>query len=94
MARRTKHRRPGNRPRIGDWPPGIDSPDVVATQVQYSGNPKHKSYPSPAGPPNLTPGASKCQTFAPEQWPRLLEALREAIRAECVGESFSGSFPE
>lgn len=37
--------------------------------------------------------ASKCETFPEEQWHRLEEVLREAIRSSCVDEDFRGDFP-
>jgi len=36
---------------------------------------------------------AKCDQYAEEQWPRLLDVLRRAILAGCVS-SFRGAFPE
>src|SRR2546429_455978 len=50
MAKRPKHQRSIKRGRICDWPEGVGAPDQVAAGVTYTGNPIHKTYPSPAGP--------------------------------------------
>jgi hypothetical protein len=92
MARRPRFQRSIKRGRICDWPDGMGTPDEVAARVTYTGNPIHKSYPSPAGPPALRADEAKCDVYDPADWPRLLEVLRQAIRAGCVGE-FRGSFP-
>lgn len=60
--------------------------------MTYTGNPIHKSYPSPAGPPALRADEAKCDQYAREDWHKLLSALRDAIQARCVG-SFRGAFP-
>ncbi|MGO9469324.1 MAG: hypothetical protein ACLQVF_34810 [Isosphaeraceae bacterium] len=75
-----------------DWPDGVGTPAQVADRVTYTGNAVHKSYPSPAGPPALRADKAKCDRYAQEQWPRLLAALRIAIRAGIVSE-FRGAFP-
>jgi hypothetical protein len=36
---------------------------------------------------------AKCDEYAAEQWPRLVDVLRQAIRAGCVSD-FRGTFPE
>ena len=93
MARRPKYQRGIKRGRIIDWPVGVGTPDDVARRVTYTGNSVHKSYPSPAGPPAYRADKAKCDRFAPEQWPRLLDALEAAIRAGFVSD-FSGPFPD
>jgi len=88
MARRPRFQRSIKRGRICDWPEGVGTPDEVAARVTYTGNPIHKSYPSPAGPAALRADESKCDVYDAADWPRLLEAIRHG----CVGE-FRGSFP-
>jgi hypothetical protein len=85
MARRPKFQRSIKRGRICDWPDGVGTPDEVAARVTYTGNPIHKSYPSLAGPPALRADEAKCDVYDVADWPRLLEALRQAIRAGCPG---------
>jgi hypothetical protein len=92
MAKRPKFHRGIKRGRICDWPEGVGTPDEVAARVTYTGNPIHKTYPSPAGPPALRADEAKCDVYAAAVWPRLLDALRQAIRAGCVGQ-FRGAFP-
>jgi hypothetical protein len=92
MARRPKSQRSIKRGRICDWPDGVGTPDEVAARVTYTGHSIHKSYPSPAGPPALRADEAKCDVYDAADWPRLLEALRQAIRNRCVGE-FRGAFP-
>lgn len=60
--------------------------------MTYTASSMHKSYSSPAGPPALRADKAKCDQYAQEQWPRLLAALRTAIRARCVSD-FCGAFP-
>jgi hypothetical protein len=93
MARRPTYKHGIKRGRIIDWPEGVGTPAEIAERVTYTGNPVHKSYPSPAGPPAYRADKTKCDRYDQEQWPRLLDALRTAIRAGCVSE-FRGSFPE
>jgi hypothetical protein len=93
MARRPSYQHGIKRVKIGDWPHGVPSPDEVANRVTYTGNPKHKTYPSPAGPPAWRRSdAAKCDKYATEDWPELESALRQAIQARCVSE-FRGDFP-
>ena len=54
----------------------------------------HKSYPSLAGPPALRADNAKCDVYDRRDWRRLLDALRQAIRARCVGSFSSDGFPE
>jgi hypothetical protein len=93
MPRRPTYTRGIKRGLIGNWPEGVGTPAEVADRVTYTGNPLHKTYPSPAGPPALRADKAKCDRYAPEQWPRLLDALQAAIRGGCVGD-FRGSFPK
>jgi hypothetical protein len=92
MARRPKYHHGIKRGQICDWPEGVGTPDGVAARVTYTGNPIHKMYPSPAGPPAYRADEAKCDRFDREDWPRLLDALQRAIRAGCVS-SFRGAFP-
>jgi hypothetical protein len=93
MPRRPKHQRGIKRGRIIDWPEGVGTPAQVADRVTYTGNAVHKSYPSLAGAPALRADKAKCDRYAREQWPRLLDALRTAIRAGYVSD-FRGGFPD
>jgi hypothetical protein len=93
MPRSPTYRRGIKRGQIRDWPDGVGTPDEVAARVTYTGNPIHKSYPSPAGPPAYRADKAKCGQYGAEQWPMLLDALRSAIRA-CFVSGFRGSFPE
>ena len=92
MARRPSYQHGIKRVKICDWPEGADPPEEVAARVTYTGNPKHKTYPSPAGPPAKRSDAAKCDKYTPDNWPRLLMALRQGTRATCVG-AFRGNFP-
>lgn len=92
MTRRPSFQHGIKRGKICEWPEGVRSPDELAAQVTYTGNPKHKTYPSPAGPPAKRADAAKCDRYAVSDWPRLQDALRAAVRARCVGE-FRGDFP-
>ncbi len=60
--------------------------------MTYTGNPIHKTYPSPAGPAALRADEAKCDVYSADHWPMLLDALRQAITARCVG-AFRGEFP-
>jgi hypothetical protein len=93
MPRRPTHKHGIKRGRIIDWPEGVGTPAEVAERVTYTGNAVHKSYPSLAGPPAYRADKAKCDRYSEEQWPRLLDALRAAIRAGCVS-SFRGRFPD
>lgn len=92
MARRPRFQRNIKRGRICDWPEDAGAPEDVAAQVTHTGHTIHKTYPSPAGPPAWRADEAKCDFYEPNDWPRLLGALQEAIRARCVGE-FRGDFP-
>jgi hypothetical protein len=92
MPKRPKFQRAIKRGRICDWPAGIGTPDEIAARVTYTGSAIHKSYPSPAGPPALRADEAKCDFYAEAEWHRLVDALRQAIRAGCVG-SFRDNFP-
>jgi len=93
MARRPKHRKGIRRGRFVDWPLEAPSPEDLADRVSYMGSAVHKTYPSPAGPPAARADKTKCDRFPEAQWHRLLEALRAAILAGCVGQ-FRGEFPD
>jgi hypothetical protein len=69
MSRRPKFRHEIKRGRICEWPDGVDTPEEVAARVTYTGNPIHKSYPSPAGPPALQADEAKCDRYEVRQWP-------------------------
>jgi hypothetical protein len=92
MARRPSFQHGIKRGKFREWPPDAPTPEELAKQVTYTGNPKHKTYPSPAGPPARRADAAKCDRYAVADWPKLQCALRMAIRAGCVGE-FKGEFP-
>lgn len=74
------------------WPPGDRTPQQVAQEVTYSGHTIHKTYESPAGPPAHRADEAKCDQYASEAWPMLLDALRRAILTASVG-AFRGRFP-
>ncbi len=92
MAKRPKFRHGIKRGQICDWPGGVGTPEEVAAHVTYRGSPIHKAYPSPAGPPALRADEAKCGVYETADWPLLLDALQQAIRAGCVGK-FRGDFP-
>lgn len=92
MARRPSFQHGIKRVKICDWPAGVPTPDEVADRVTDTGNPKHKTYPSPAGPAAQRADAAKCDRYAADDWPQLLDALRQAIRARSVS-AFRGDFP-
>ena len=75
-----------------EWPPDGATADELALRVTYVGNPIHKTYPSPAGPPALRADEAKCDEYRKRDWPKLTDALRQAIRSHCVGQ-FRGGFP-
>jgi hypothetical protein len=92
MAKRPKHKhtiKPGD---ICDWPDGIGTPAEVAERATYQGSSLHKTYPSPAGPPALRADKAKCDPYDSADWHLLRDALRQAIRAGCVG-AFRNGFP-
>ena len=60
MARRPSFQHGIKRVKIGEWPIGAIAPNDLAKRVTYTGNPKHKTYPSPAGPPAKRADAAKC----------------------------------
>jgi hypothetical protein len=95
MAKRPEFKRGIKTGRIIDWPAEADSPEEVAERVTYTGNRLHKTHPTPAGSPAWRQWAdkAKCDIYGEEQWPLLLNALQEAIRARCVGGPFTGGFP-
>lgn len=93
MARRPNHQRKNKPGRFTDWPANALAPEALAERVTYQGHRKHKDYPSPAGLGAYQADDYKCDYYAPEQWPRLLEALRLAIRSRSVAE-FRGRFPK
>jgi hypothetical protein len=92
MSRRPTYQHGIKSGRICEWPEDADTPDEVAERVTYTGNPKHKSYPSLAGSPALQADAAKCDHYERRHWPLLLDALRQAIRCRCVGQ-FRGNYP-
>lgn len=93
MAKRPQFHKHGiKKGQICDWPPEMRPPEEVASQATYVGNPIHKSYPSPAGPPALKADEQKCDQYDIQDWPQLTEVLRRAILAHCIG-TFRGEFP-
>lgn len=93
MPRRPRHHRGIRSGQISNWPNNVGTPKDVADQVTYTGSAVHKNYPSPAGPPGLRADKAKCDRYAVENWPLLVDALQQAIRARCVS-NFRGAFPE
>jgi hypothetical protein len=89
---RYRANRPIRKGQIVPWPDNTVSSRELANQVSYVGSPKHKTYPSPAGPPAHYADNAKCATYTYEQWPQLLEALRHAIASQATDE-FRGAFP-
>lgn len=77
---------------ISPWPEDQDSPETVAERVQYVGSPEHKSSLTDAGPPRLRKDASRCPSQI--ELHEVQEVLREAIRAQCVGDVFQSGFPK
>ncbi len=80
---------------VAPWPAGHDPADKVAQDVHYRPSGEHKSHPSPNNLWTFGPrkGKALCDPFNEAQWPQLLEALRQAIRASCVSREFRGRFP-
>src|SRR6266699_551723 len=92
MAKGNRYQRPKHSV-IVPWPTGVPQPQEVAAQVTYVGSAEHKDVPSFAGNPALRSTASRCDPRY--QNPELItDALREAIRRECVGAEFEGVFPK
>jgi hypothetical protein len=92
MAKRPKYQRSIRRGQIVDWPQNAESPEDLASRVTYTGNPMHKTYPSPAGQPAWRADKAKCDLYDRRDWPRLRDALQRAITARCVGQ-FQGDYP-
>ena len=84
MPRRPSHKHGIRRGQICDWPEGVDTPDEVAARVTYTGNPIHKTYPSPAGPTALRADEAKCDRLpgndGPTCWKRFGERFRRIRR--------------
>ncbi len=96
MPKRPSYKKSGHgiKPgRIADQPPDAAECARIAALATYRGNPVHKSYPSPAGPPALRADEAKCDRFEREHWPLLTEALRAAISAGCINDDFRQGFP-
>ena len=97
MAQRPSYRReqPGKPGGTGRWPSGAQPPAAVAPQVRYVANGEHKDYPSATGLWTFHPRAdkAKCDRYPEAVWPRLAQALREAILAACVSNEFRAGFP-
>lgn len=92
MAKRPEHQRKNKPGRFAEWPDGAEPPEALARLVTYTGHRKHKDYASPAGPGAYQADDYKCDQYAPEQWPRLRDALRTAIEGRCIA-GFRGRFP-
>ena len=92
MPRRPTYQHGIKRVKICDWPQGVDAPEEVAARVTYTGNPKHKTYPSPASPPAQRSDAAKCDQYAPENWPRLLCRSSSQAFAQDLSAGFEGDF--
>lgn len=93
MSTRPSFRRKDKPRRIGNWPEGVDAARKVSARVNFACNTEHKSYPSAAGTPALHSDKAKCDKYERRDIPKLREALRKAIEAECVGEEFRGGYP-
>jgi hypothetical protein len=93
MSRRPQTHRGIRQGKIEPWPETAPEPDQLAQRVTYTGNPEHKTYRSPAGPPTPRADKAKCDQYAAERWPELLDALRLAIRAQSVSAFDDHGFP-
>jgi len=97
MSKKPRHQRKivGKPGRLDAWPVNGPCRFKVSGQVRYLGSGKHKNYPSPnnAWVPNLQPGASKCDHFAPGHWQLLEKTLKDAIAAGCVQFAPGESYP-
>ena len=98
MARRPRHQRRSREIRrgaIAPWTVDADEPRRVASRATYRASGEHKDHPPPIeGLWTVSPRSdkAKCERIGREDWPRVLETLRAAIEAGCVGE-FRGGFP-
>ena len=92
MARRPEYRRLGKRGRICDWPKSAQSPEEVAEMVRYEGNQKHESYHRRSAGREGRWEIAQCDRYTPEDWPKLEDVLRMAIKAQCI-QQFRGGFP-
>ncbi len=90
--RRAKDFKPG---RIAGWPVARPDQTSVAHRVSYVADAKHKDHPAPNGEWQLggNSDGEKCPLIPPEIWPKIQEALREAVAAGVVDERFRGVFP-
>jgi hypothetical protein len=81
--------------RLLAWEADRETREKLAERVRYSGNGAHKAYPSPNGEwtPCLRRGKACCWKFDPEDWPRLVLLLRQAIIAGCVHAESPNAFP-
>lgn len=90
MATAPRQRRPQDfKPgRVTGWPPGTsqESIDALAKTVTYGPDGKHKDYPAPnhEWDYRFRIEGTKCPRISVEQWPRLQEALRQALAAGVV----------
>ena len=73
------------------WPSDLDSPDVLATRVRYTGSAEHKDYPSFAGSPALRSDATRCEKSIGQE--EAEEMLKEAVRRGLVSEDSEGGYP-
>ena len=80
---------------IEQWPADLPAPQVVANSCWYVGSEEHKKYPLADGFDDVLPhprfGASMCPPSVTKDMAE--EALREAVRRECVSAAFTGMYP-
>lgn len=78
---------------VAPWPASKPPSDEIARRVRYVADGKHKSHPSVRWTLAYRADVAKCAHFREEEWHRLEELLRNAVRAECVDADFRGDFP-
>ncbi|MCB9739737.1 MAG: hypothetical protein H6747_10755 [Deltaproteobacteria bacterium] len=96
MVKRARHTRQANESepgKIGLWPQTAPRPEAVAERASYVPSGAHKNYPAPGWNYNPRTDATKCRVIAKENWPKIVNGLRAAIRAEVVDDHFRGDFP-
>jgi hypothetical protein len=80
---------------VESWPLDASPPEELAQRVTYVGSGEHKTRPVDASydfSPALRSDASRCDPSVTRE--QAEQALREAIRRQCVSSSFVGPFPQ